>query len=85
LADFYTTRPGRHSVICQRSPIHCTPCQPTLANGLEAESYPIPRIWRTGFYIDGCATVWTVAVRRVIFKGIVSWKFAILSLVSLES
>jgi hypothetical protein len=26
-ADFYTTRPGRHSAICQRSPKHCANCQ----------------------------------------------------------
>jgi hypothetical protein len=25
-------------------------------------------IWRTGFYIDGCATVWILALRWVIFK-----------------
>jgi hypothetical protein len=39
---------------------------PTLANGLSRSK--IRRIWRTGFYIDGCATVWTIALRRAIFK-----------------
>jgi hypothetical protein len=28
----------------------------------------IRRIWRTGFYVDRCATVWAVALRRVIFE-----------------
>jgi hypothetical protein len=38
----------------------------------------IRRIWRTGFYIDECATVQTVALKRPIFK----WKkgFATISL-----
>jgi hypothetical protein len=30
----------------------------------------IRRIWWTGFYIDGCITVRTVALRRAIFKRI---------------
>jgi hypothetical protein len=28
----------------------------------------ISRIWRTSFYINGCVTLWTVALRRQIFK-----------------
>jgi hypothetical protein len=28
----------------------------------------IRRIWRYGFYIDGCATVRTIVLRRAIFK-----------------
>jgi hypothetical protein len=28
----------------------------------------IRRIWRSSFHINGCSTVWTVALRRLIFK-----------------
>jgi hypothetical protein len=42
---------------------------PTLANYRPSHS-KICRIYRNGFYIDGCATVWTIALWRAIFK----WK-----------
>jgi hypothetical protein len=55
------------SAICQRSP------QPlrellTLGNGYMQSHSKICRIWRPCFNIDGCATLWTVALKRPIFK-----------------
>jgi hypothetical protein len=52
---------------------HSAMCQGTLPNMPQSGKYnsshiKISWIWRTCFYIDGCVTLRTVALRRPIFK-----------------
>jgi hypothetical protein len=51
----------------QRSPKHCGDRHYSPIDKRPSCS-KICRIWRTGFYIDGCATLWTVALQQAIFK-----------------
>jgi hypothetical protein len=64
---FCLIRHSRH-ILGRPSQSDMTTVTLTLANGLEPSRSKICRIWRTGFYIDVCATVWTVALRWAIFK-----------------
>jgi hypothetical protein len=54
------------AVICQRSPqpLHKLP----QSRKWKPSHRKIRRIWRASFYIDGCGTLRTVALRRPVFK-----------------
>jgi hypothetical protein len=55
------------AAICQVSPNRCRNCQHSPID-LKPGHSKIHQIWRTSFYINGCTTVQTVALRPAIFK-----------------